>query len=260
MQYLFNQKERVLKEIKRAESLFIFLDFDGTLTPIVSNPEKAFLSDGMKAILRRLKKIPGVFLAIVSGRSLKDIRNRVDLKGIYYIGNHGLEIFKPRYGTKLLFPEKVVLELKKIRNRLYYEFIELEGVFIEDKGYILAIHYRNVNPRWVPSILVALREEMKRSSTPLRLGRGKKVFEIRPNTKVNKGAAILELLGQINPGRVLPIYIGDDQTDEDAFRALKGRERITISVGWRDHSSAQYYVKDPSEVHQFLKIIKKEFG
>jgi len=258
MNYLFDRIEKILRRLRVAKRIFFFLDYDGTLTPIVSHPEEANLSEEMKRVLLALKKIPKVRLSIVSGRSLKDIRNRVGLKGIFYIGNHGLEIFEPQKGRKPLFDEEVVPELKRIRDRLDQKLRGIEGTIIEDKGYVLAIHYRNVDPRWVPSILMMLKQEVRESITPLCLGFGKMVFEIRPKSNVNKGTVVLELLNQVDQDGVLPLYIGDDQTDEDAFRVLN-RRGITIFVGLSGNSSAQYYVNDPLEVHHFLKIIINEF-
>jgi trehalose-phosphatase len=256
--YLFDRIEKILARLKKAKCIFFFLDYDGTLTPIVSHPEQAILSEMTKTLLLALKKNPRFLLAIVSGRSLKDIRNLVGLKKIYYVGNHGLEIFTPRKGTKQIIPETVFLELSRIRNRLNRQTKDVDGIHIEDKGCILAIHYRNVDPRRVPPILMALKREIKDSGHPLCLGFGKMVFEIRPKSTGNKGAAVLELLNQINRGEVLPLYIGDDQTDEDAFKVLK--RGITIFVGLPTHSLAQYYVKDPVEVHTFLDLIQTEFA
>jgi len=257
--YLFGRIEKILAQLKRAKCIFFFFDYDGTLTPIVSRPEQAILSEEIKALLLALKKNPKFLLAIVSGRSLKDIRNVVGLKKIYYIGNHGLEIFVPRRGTRQIISEKIVRELARIRNRLNNLLKDVDGIQIEDKGCILTIHYRNVDPRWVPPILMALKKEIKESGIPLCLGYGKMVFEIRPQSTENKGTAVLELLNHVNQGGVLPLYIGDDQTDEDAFKALK-KIGMTIFVGLPSHSSAQYYVEDSSEVYQFLKIIKEELG
>ncbi len=254
MDYLFDRIEKILARLKTANRIFFFFDYDGTLTPIVSRPEKAVLSKETRALLLALKKSPKFLLAIVSGRSLKDIRELVGVKGVYYVGNHGLEVFAPKRGIKKLVPEKVVPELGRIRDRLNNQLKDVDGVLIEDKGWILAIHYRNVDPRQVPPIFMALKQEIKDSMVPLCLGHGKMVFEIRPQSTVNKGTAVIELLDQVNQDGLLPIYIGDDQTDEDAFKVLK-KGGITIFVGFPSHSSAKYYVKGPSEVYQFLKII-----
>jgi alpha,alpha-trehalase len=257
--YLFDRIEKILARLKRAKHIFFFLDYDGTLTPIVSRPEQAILPEETKALLLALKKNPKSLLAIVSGRSLKDIRNLVGLKKIYYVGNHGLEIFTPRKGTKQIMIEEIFQELSRIRNRLNSQMKDIEGVLIEDKRCILTVHYRNVDPKCVPPILMALKQEIKGSKIPLCLGYGKMVFEIRPQSTANKGTAVLELLNQVGQEGVLPLYIGDDQTDEDAFKVLK-KIGMTIFVGLPGHSSALYYVEDSSEVYQFLKIIKEELG
>ncbi|OGQ08006.1 MAG: trehalose-phosphatase [Deltaproteobacteria bacterium RBG_19FT_COMBO_46_12] len=258
MDYLFDRIEKILARLKTANRIFFFFDYDGTLTPIVSRPEKAVLSKETRALLLALKKSPKFLLAIVSGRSLKDIRELVGLKGVYYVGNHGLEVFAPKRGIKKLVPEKVVPELGRIRDQLNNQLKDVDGVLIEDKGWILAIHYRNVDPRQVPPIFMALKQEIKDSMVPLCLGHGKMVFEIRPQSTVNKGTAVIELLDQVNQDGLLPIYIGDDQTDEDAFQALK-KIGMTIFVGLPGRSSAKYYVNEPFEVHHFLKMIENEF-
>ncbi len=258
MEYLFNQIGKILARLQSAERLFFFFDYDGTLTPIVSHPEKANLSREQKMLLTTFKNSPKCLLAIVSGRSLQDIKSRVGLEGIYYVGNHGLEIFGPGCDINHLSKEEFVPELKKIQDRLKDRFKGVEGLLFEDKGCILALHYRNVSPEWVSPILITLKQEVRDSSFPLCLSFGKMVFEIRPNIHVNKGTAVLELLNQIPQGKVFPIYVGDDQTDEDAFRVLH-RKGITILVGVSSNSSAHYYVHDPFEVYQFLKKVQKEW-
>jgi len=257
--YLFDRVEKVLLKLKTANRIFFFFDYDGTLTPIVSHPEKAILPEETRTLLLALKKNPKFLLAIVSGRSLKDIRKLVGLKGVYYVGNHGLEVFAPKRGIKKMVPEEVAPELGRIRDRLNNQLKDVGGVFIEDKGWILAIHYRNVDPRQVPPIIMALKKEIKDSMVPVCLGHGKMVSEIRPQSTANKGTAVLGLLDQVSQNELFPIYIGDDQTDEDAFKALR-KIGITIFVGLPSHSSAQYYAKDPSEVYQFLKLAQRELG
>jgi len=255
--YLFNHTEKILARLKTANLIFFFLDYDGTLTPIVSHPEKAILPEETRALLLALKKNPKFLLAIVSGRSLKDIRKLVGLKGVYYVGNHGLEVFAPKRGIKKLVPEEVVPELGRIRDRLNSQLKDVDGVLIEDKEWILAIHYRNVDPRQVPPIFIALKQEIKDSMVPLCLGHGKMVFEIRPQSMVDKGTAVLGLLDQVNQDGLFPVYVGDDQTDEDVFQALK-KIGMTIFVGLPGRSSAKYYVNEPFEVHHFLKMVQEE--
>lgn len=259
MDYLFDHIETMLDRIGRAKRVFFLFDYDGTLTDIVPRPDQAHLSGEMKATLRLLKRVPKISIAIVSGRSLRDIRDRVGLKGIYYVGNHGLEIFEPKSGVRQLLPKEMVNGLDQICDRLNCAFKGIEGILVEDKKCTLAVHYRKVDSRWISSILFALEQQVKTSTIPLRLCFGKKVFEIRPKSTMNKGTAVLLLLGKAKQNGMLPIYMGDDLTDEDAFRALK-RKGITIFVGKPDrvNASAQYYVRGPSEVFQFLSVIQKD--
>jgi trehalose-phosphatase len=257
MNFLFDHLREILDRVGASKKIFFFLDYDGTLTDIVPHPDDARLSEEMKTTLTLLKRSPKVSLAIVSGRSLRDIRNRVGLKGIYYVGNHGMEVFEPQSGVRQLFPKRVARGLEVISDRLNFEFRGIEGIFVENKKWTLSIHYRNVDPRWAPSIQMKLHQEIKGSIIPLHLCRGKKVFEIRPQSEVDKGTAVLSLLGKEKKGGILPIYIGDDRTDEDAFRSLK-RKGITVLVSRPRPvaSSAQYYARDPSEVHHFLERIR----
>ncbi len=168
-----------------------------------------------------------------------------------------MEIFGPGGEIDCLSLEGFIPELKKIQDRLKRKFKGTEGLFFEDKGSVLAIHYRNADPEWVPSLLITLKQEVRDCSVPLCLSFGKMVFEIRPNINVNKGTAILELLNQTPQARVLPLYMGDDQTDEDAFKIIN-RKGTTIFVGLSSNASAQYYVHDPFEVYQFLKMVQRE--
>jgi trehalose 6-phosphate phosphatase len=257
MIYLFDRIKKVVERLRVAKRIFLFLDYDGALTPIVSQPEEAYLSGEMKRLLANLKRNPKILMAIVSGRSLGDIQSRIGLKGISYVGNHGLEVFIPKHGRNVLVSKKIFQELVDMRDRLNNQLRGVKGVVLEDKRCVLALHYRNVDPICVPPILMGLKKEINRSMAPLALAFGKYVFEVKPKSSVNKGVAVLELLNHVEPGGVLPIYIGDDQTDEDAFSALR-RNGITVLVGFPRLSSARYYVKDPSEVFQFLKIIQKE--
>jgi trehalose-phosphatase len=261
MNYLFDNIRKIQDRLRVAERIFLFLDYDGTLADIVLHPEDANLPREVRTTLSALKKTPRISMAIVSGRSLSDIRNRVGLSGIHYVGNHGLEIFTPKSGMRQLLPKETIGALRTICDRLNCHFKGIEGILVEDKRCTLAVHYRTVDPRWVPSILMILEQEIKKSITPLCLRFGKMVFEVRPRRPVNKGTTILDLLGKADQNGVLPIYIGDDQTDEDAFRVLK-RRGITIVVGIPKPtiSSAQYYVKDPSEVHGFLKKIEENLA
>ncbi len=158
---------------------------------------------------------------------------------------------------KRLVSGKWVQRLAGTRDRLNDGFRDVTGIYIEDKGCILAVHYRNADPRYVPLLLMRLKRELKPFEGAFCLGFGKSVFEIRPRIPVNKGFAVLQLLNPFELEGVLSIYMGDDETDEEAFRALRGKG-IAIFVGSSGPSSARYYVKDPSEVYRFLDLLNEE--
>ena len=168
-------------------SLAIFLDYDGTLTPIVSRPDQAVLMDSVRATLRTLAaKMP---VAILSGRELKDVRKRVDIDGIFYAGSHGFDIAGPRGLHRQEATEFLpVLDLaeKELREKL----VGIAGALIERKCFSIATHYRNVNETEVPRIAGAVSEIMERHRK-LRSIDGKKVYELLPNIEWDKGKAVL---------------------------------------------------------------------
>jgi len=242
-----------VQEIAGAEddSLAIFLDYDGTLTPIVSHPEKAFLSDSTRQTLRTLAMQARV--AILSGRELEDVHKRVAIDGIVYAGSHGFDIAGPRglrreEATEFL-PALAVAE-KELREKL----AGIAGALIERKRFSIAIHYRMVNESGFPKVESAV-GEVAEQHRELRKMEGKRVYELLPDINWDKGKAVLWLLENLGlePRKVRPIYIGDDRTDEDAFRALGGRGTgILVSERPRP-TAASYSLKDPAEVEQFLR-------
>jgi trehalose-phosphatase len=231
--------------------LAIFLDYDGTLTPIVSHPEKAFLSDSMRQTLRTLATRTPV--AILSGRELEDVRTRVGIHGIIYAGSHGFDIagmreLRRQEATKFL-PALDAAE-KELREKL----AGIAGALIERKRFSIAAHYRNVNESDFPELERAVSEVAARHRE-LRTMEGKKVYELLPNTDWDKGKAVLWLLEhlRLECPDARPIYIGDDRTDEDAFRALEQRGvGILVSEEPRP-SAATYSLGNPSEVERFLR-------
>lgn len=240
---------------------FLFLDYDGTLTPIVKKPGLATLSRSRRAFLKKLRKAPYIVTAIISGRMLSDLKRRVGIGGLYYVGNHGFEIEGP--GIRITHPKALQAKpiLREIKTKLKKGFQKIKGIIIEDKILTLSLHYRLVQAkdlRKMKSIFPGIvRPYLK--TKKIRLTYGKKVFEIRPNINWNKGRAVLWFLKKLKARKKdLPIYIGDDTTDEDAFRLLKKRG-LTIRVGRAKRTRAKYYLKDVDGVYKFLKFLALEF-
>lgn len=255
MKYLFDYWDKLKGNFVR-KSVALFLDYDGTLTPIVSTPDKAVLSFENRRLLKRLIKNPLYKIAIISGRALKDVKKKVGISGMVYVGNHGLEI----EGPKIKFESPASLRyktiLQHIRDDLQRKLSVIKGAFVEDKGLSLAVHYRLVDRSQIPKIKTILHEAtipyIVRDKIKIKLG--KKVFEIRPALDCNKGKVVLWLLARWRFGfkDILPVYLGDDATDEDAFAVLRNKG-ITIFVGKPKKSNAQYYLKNTQEVKYFLQ-------
>jgi trehalose 6-phosphate phosphatase len=240
------------------KSIILFLDYDGTLTPIAQSPSQAVLSEENKELIERLVKIPFFQVVIISGRSLADIKQMVGLEGILYIGNHGWEID----GSSMHFESLISVQVSSVMKRIKYELItqlsDIPGAYVEDKGVTLSVHYRLVGRDkefLVRRIFEHICLPYSRQNM-IKVNSGKKVLELRPPVEWDKGKAVSWLLRKQEilkgKGNVLPVYIGDDSTDEDAFRALKNKG-ISVFVGNSKHSAAQYSLAGTQEVTDLLK-------
>jgi alpha,alpha-trehalose-phosphate synthase [UDP-forming]/trehalose-phosphatase len=230
-------------------NIFLFLDYDGTLTPIVESPDKAVLSKKIHSQILTLKE--SLPVAIISGREIQDIINRVDIKTLIYAGNHGAEIWD---GKKLVRGEHLsdsTKVLKKIIKELQVALSFVKGVVIEDKGVTASIHYRMVAKRDLGSTFDIFWSIAGRYEDKFMITSGKKVFEIRPHGLWNKGDAVRWIWETFGKDRV-PVYIGDDTTDEDAFRAVRGKG-VGICVG--KSLEADYYLRNQREVRKLLNLI-----
>ncbi len=236
--------------------LVVFLDYDGTLTPIVDRPEDADLADDTKEWIQQLARQCPV--AIVSGRDLKDVRQRVGLPDIYYAGSHGFDIAGPENETMGEgLGDRFIPRLDQAEERLHQKLAGIEGSRLERKKYALAVHYRLVAEDRIAEVEQAVREALAQTGG-LRLSGGKKVFELRPDVDWDKGKAVRWLLTEalgLETDAVLPIYIGDDVTDEDAFKELHddGIGILVDGEGYRQDSAAHFRLKDPNEVRHFLQ-------
>ena len=252
LKHLFEDWKNIQDRVRVAENLFLFLDFDGTLTPILSRPELAICPPEIKRVLEELRDLPKVHLTIISGRSLEDLRKKVGVSDIIYVGNHGLEIEKPDGGHKKVVSSARARDLKRITQNVRNSLKEVPGIFLEEKGPILSVHYRNVPQKFFDRIPQVLKEELRQWRHRWKMASGKMVFEIQPNVDFHKGQALREILKSFPSPGLLSIYLGDDQTDEDAFRVLKGRG-ISVFIGPGTlPSEADFFLRDPGEVQEFL--------
>jgi trehalose 6-phosphate phosphatase len=252
VKHLFEDWKNIQDRVRVAENLFLFLDFDGTLTPIVSRPELALCPPEIKRLLEELRDLPKVYLAIISGRSLEDLRKKVGISGIFYVGTHGLESENFQGRHKRFLSSTRIRELKRIAKNLQNSLKEIPGILFEEKGPILSVHYRNVPQKSIATISQKVEKELQQRRDRWKIASGKMVLEIQPNVDFHKGKAVREILKIFPSAALLPIYLGDDQTDEDAFRVLKG-QGISVFIGRGTFpSAADFFLENPDEVQEFL--------
>ncbi len=244
--------EKVVSLLKAREKVALFLDYDGTLVHIRKDPSKCVLPDPLKTFLRKLAASKRFYPVIMSGRSLKNVRKMAGVRGICYGGNHGFDVAGP--GLRYTHPAALrarpcVIRLKRL---LKIGTRGIKGVLIEDKFLSISLHYRSVKEKDVPRVFRAFDEASRPfvGKKLLSLQRGKKVLELVPPAEWNKGFAVLWLLRRLDKG-FYPVYIGDDLTDETAFRALKSRG-LTLKVGESGTTSARYRLKGPGDVRRLL--------
>ncbi|MFC1949621.1 trehalose-phosphatase [Chloroflexota bacterium] len=259
MQHLFESWQSFSSDVIAATRVLLLSDYDGTLTPIVSRPEDAMLSPGVREKLRALAENPAFSVGIISGRLLKEVRQLVGVEGIYYAGNHGLEIEGP--GLSFIHPaaESAWMEIADLNRQLSERLSSIEGAFVEDKGLSLSVHYRLVNENDVDTVADIFRQitEPRLKEGKIRLSSGKKVFEVRPPIDWHKGKAVETVIKEIERtsrseiGTV--IYLGDDITDEDAFRVVRHPRGWSVFIGEENQSSsADYFLNSTSEVETLL--------
>lgn len=257
--HLLQEWDRVHARIK-GKRLMLLFDFDGTLAPIVSKPGYARIPGETLSLLKEVLCLRSCRIAVVSGRAMADIKKKIGLKGIVYVGNHGLQI----RGDGLNYTAPLVpgyrASLRTIKTRIERGIRRYSGALIEDKGLTLSVHYRLVRD----SERAALRREVRKIAQPycargfIKIRGGKMVMEIRPDLHWDKGSAVRWLIKRWMAldrcAQAVALYCGDDFTDEDAFRALAGKG-ITVVVGRRAGSAAQYFLDTQDEVNGLLRHI-----
>ncbi|CAA2970318.1 probable trehalose-phosphate phosphatase F [Olea europaea subsp. europaea] len=264
-----NSFQQIMNRAKNRK-LVVFLDYDGTLSPIVDNPDRAFMSADMHSAVKRVAKYFPT--AIISGRSRDKVYELVGLKELYYAGSHGMDIIFPAEdmasGNRSNCTKSTDRQSKEVNlfqpaseflpmiNEVFRTLVEvtknIKGAKVENHKFCVSVHYRNVDENSWPIVAQFVYDILKDYSR-LRITHGRKVLEIRPVIDWDKGKAVeflLESLGFSCNQDVLPIYIGDDTTDEDAFKVLQLGNRgygILVSAVPKE-TNAFFSLRDPSEV------------
>ncbi len=250
-----------LTTLLRSRRPVVFLDFDGTLSNIVNDPAAATLVDGMKENLARLTRY--CTIGVITGRDLADIETRVGMPGIWYAGSHGFEIVGPdgqRYRNDLAVAS--VPNLERAADILRDRLTGIPGVVLERKRFGLSVHYRNADLDRRTETAAVVQEVG--GGTGLRATRGRMVTELRPDVNWDKGRTLDWILDHlVDADNVLPIYIGDDFTDEDAFVILHDRG-VGIVVRHFENgdrrSAARFAVDSPVQVRKLVQWLADLLG
>lgn len=246
-QSLFDCLDALHPRIECAARLLLFLDFDGTLAPIVDFPNDAQLPESTRAVLRAMTESPAFLVSLISGRSIVDLHRRAGLNAAVYGGNHGLEI----HGADIEFEEPDAAAkrpaLRALVGALRAKLFVLDGVEIENKKLSASVHFRRA-PEAREKVFSALQELVDQSL--FRVREGKMVAEILPRTGANKGTAVRHIRSLREVEGDLAICAGDDTTDEDLFTAAG--DGLTIRVGNTADTAAEYFVDDTARMRDFL--------
>ncbi|RDX87530.1 putative trehalose-phosphate phosphatase 3, partial [Mucuna pruriens] len=287
--------------IAEGKEIVVFLDYDGTLSPIVDDPDKAYMSDAVSALHRTInttahigdlivnamraavREVAYCFpTAIVSGRRKDKVYEFVKLRNVYYAGSHGMDISTPLGSSKYedqkhqikavdekgkhvvhFHPAKEFLPtIQEIVKVLKENTTRIKGSMIEDNMFCVTVHYRRVKSEEDVGVLREMVESIMKAYPSFHISGGRKVMEIRPNVNWDKGHALmylLDTLGFDNFNNVLPMYLGDDRTDEDAFKVIRhiGRGFPIIVSSIAKETEASYSLRDPADVLSFLIRLAK---
>lgn len=245
-QYFLKIKERIIQD-----DLIIFLDFDGTLAPIVENPPDAKILPCIKDTIEILTSKFQIY--IISGRSRLDVKEKVGISNCKFVGAHGFDMSEIH--SQEIVSQDVLNMIQDVFEQFKKEFGSIEGVILENHHFTLTIHYRKVKDISIHEHLFEKVKKIMINYHNLKITFGKMVIEIRPKIDWNKGKAVEKILQE--QSNKFSIYLGDDITDEDAFKYLKDSNKgIGILIGDKKETNAFYSLQDPHHVSKFLKLLK----
>ncbi len=242
----------------------VFLDYDGTLTPIVDRPEDAIISESMREAVRDLaRRCP---VCVVSGRDRRVVQDLMGVDDLIVAGSHGFDIWSPAGGEiQREEGEEFADLLHDVEMRLREDLGGIDGALVEPKKSSVAAHYRLVLEEQRPEVGRVVEEVLAEYPGELKVTPGKMVYEVQPNVDWDKGKAVLYLLEALDLDRddVVPLYLGDDVTDEHAFEALETRG-VGVFVGSADDpevggrtTAADYVLRTVEEVEEFLRALAR---
>lgn len=246
---VFNSWREISRRVRAAKNIALFLDFDGTLVDFCSRPEQVKLSARTQASLRKLADHRSVRVTIVSGRRHASLLQFIKTPGVSLHGLYGWENEK---GVRL--SRKSAGKISKARAILAGLPDQAPGIFIEEKDASLAVHFRDASAEAERHACAKLRKLIARMRPHLRIIRAGNVWEVAPGHVQGKGPAVRRMFRELGT-TFLPIYVGDDLTDESAFKVL--RTGITVLVGARRPTNAHFWLRNPAQVGVFLERLEQ---
>ncbi len=248
---VFRDIRPILARLREAQKIAFLLDCDGTLVQLRPHPAEVRVPVQVKKLLGRLAGNPSLFVAIVSGRRVRDLKALLNVKGLHYFGLHGAEWDR---GSARLAPTTLAA-LRAAKQAARRTLQAWPGIWVEDKGLTFSVHYRQAKRSARNATSVALAKLLKPWGAGFHVLNGSRVWEVLPREVAGKSSAVLGILKNLPPGTPA-IYVGDDGTDELAFKVLEGQ--ITVRVGGPRATHARYYVRTPADVFRFLARLEKE--
>ncbi len=248
------------ERVSKAPYVLLCLDYDGALTPFVEDPSAAYLSPSMQRVLRSLSDHESVTLAVISVRERADLVAHVGIPGVVYAGNHGLEIS----GPGCLFVESTAAAhseaIKDLGKELTKRLRHFQGVFVEDKGLTLSVHYRLAGELDLLELEASVQSALSGHVHLFEMIPGDKVFEIRPRVNWNIGTAVEWILQQLHHPEACVVYLGDDVKEADLLDTESSaalREGVTINVSDAANGAGEHELKGPAEVRRFLETVER---
>lgn len=242
-----------LKQRDGVDDLALFLDFDGTLAPIVERPGQARPLEGIPELVEKIGQTLPV--AVISGRDVDDVSDRLGVDGIWRAGSHGMDILSPedqRDSAEEL--EKLIPVIDEQEEQLRQRFAEVPRIELERKRFGVAVHFRR-RPQAREIVEKAL-EKVIDDVDGLKIGVGKMVRELQPDVDVDKGTALEKIRRRLDPQRRCTLmYLGDDTTDEDAFAAIEDDGMGVLVADEERETAAKLILANPEEVREFLDVL-----
>lgn len=236
---------------RTGSNLALLFDYDGTLTPIVEHPDLACLSSATRGLLRRLAERPRVFLGMISGRGLDDLRYHAGLSGLAYAGSGGLELELNRQRFYPPHAQRGEAFLRSMADSLQRIADQFPGAWVELKPLSLTLHYRQVRPDRIAPLRHAAGLVLHHWRESHRCVNGPMAMEITPTLGWDKGTAVTAMLRHFGLP-VLPLYFGDHDNDRPGMAAALEAGGFAVGVGAAAPDLCSYRLPEPNSVVAFL--------